>query len=532
MIETHHKTGCPMSGYSDVGSQTASRRSRCSIFAAHFAAKVGIVCGSKRPLSLALATLLTAALAGCNAGPKYKVPPTPAPPAFKEALPTDFKGSGDWKPGQPFDAIPRGAWWTVFNDPQLNALEPQVETANQTLRQADANLQAAMAEVTVRKADRFPTFGIDPASGAGRYSNSPYFNPSPAVGVTSTTTQYPVEVNYEVDLWGQVRRNIAAGKEEAQASAADRVNILLSLQATLATDYFNLRAADSLQHLLNDTVRQYEEALRITTNRYKGGISPKSDVTQAQTQLDAARVLASDIAVQRAQYEHAIAVLIGKSPADLSIPETPLDTNTIPPLVPPGLPSELLQRRPDIAAAERRANEGNEAIGIAQSAFYPSVLLSGALGFASTTAISSVVSPASAIYSLGPGIAFTIFDGGRRKGIKAEAVALFDRDSASYKQTVLTAFQQVEDNLVALHILTDEAAEQRSATASALESERIFNNRYVGGVDTYLQVITAQNTALINEQNDIDILRRRMDSTVSLIMALGGGWDHTQLPPQ
>ena len=481
-------------------------------------------------VALLPALLLTA----CNVGPKYKVPATTPPPAYKEATTAvDPKSNTTFAPGQTIDAIPRGAWWTVFADPQLNTLEPQVETANQTLRQADANLRGAEAEIRVRKADRWPLLGIDPSTGGGRYtSGQPYFNPNTGIPATGQTTQYPVELNYIVDIWGAVRRNIAAGKEEAQATAADRVNILLSLQATLASDYFDLRAADSLQRLLNDTVKQYEEALRITTNRYTGGISPKSDVTQAQTQLDAARVLASDIAIKRAQYEHAIAILIGKAPADLSIPETPLDTNLTPPLFPPGLPSELLERRPDVAAAERRAKEGNEAIGIAQSAFYPSVLLTGALGYSSTTAISSVISPASAVYSLGPGIAFTIFDGGRRQGIKSEAIALFDRDSANYKQTVLTAFQQVEDNLVSIHVLTDEAAEQRSATASALESERIFNNRYVGGVDTYLQVITAQNTALINERNDIDILRRRMDSTVGLIMALGGGWDRSQLPPQ
>jgi NodT family efflux transporter outer membrane factor (OMF) lipoprotein len=477
--------------------------------------------------ALSLGTVL---IAGCRVGPKYVVPVTPAPPAFKEAIPADFKGDSGWKPGQPYDAIPRGAWWTVFNDAELNTLEPQVEAANQTLRQADANLRASMAEVTVRKADRFPMVGIDPSVGAGRYSSAPYFNPSPAVGVTSSTTQYPVEVNYEADLWGQVRRNIDAGKEEVQASTADRVNILLSLQATLATDYFELRIDDSLQKLLNDTVAQYQDALRITTNRFNGGIAPKSDVTQAQTQLDTARVQASDIAIQRAQYEHAIAILIGKAPADLAIPNSPLAETTQPPLVPPGLPSELLERRPDIAAAERRAQEGNEAIGVAQSAYYPSVLLSGALGFQSNTAVSSIFSPASVVYSLGPGIAYTIFDGGRRGGIKQEAIALFDRNSAQYKQTVLTAFQQVEDDLVSLHILSDEADEQHSATASALESQRIFNNRYVGGVDTYLQVITAQTTALNNEINDIDILRRRMDSSVNLIMALGGGWDRTQLP--
>jgi NodT family efflux transporter outer membrane factor (OMF) lipoprotein len=478
--------------------------------------------------ALTVALLLT----GCMVGPKYKVPATQAPPAYKEALPPDSKPVDGWKPGQPSDAIPRGAWWTVFNDPQLNALEPQVETANQTLRQADANLRAAYAEVQARKADRFPTVGIDPSVGSGRYSNAPYFNAAPSLAATASNVQYPIEVNYEVDLWGQVRRNIAAGKEEVQATFADRINILLSLQATLATDYFELRTDDSLQKLLNDTVTQYQEALRITTNRFNGGIAPKSDVSQAQTQLDAARVQASDVAIQRAQYEHAIAILIGKPPAEFSIPNSPLDTNTLPPSIPPGLPSELLERRPDIAAAERRAKEGNEAIGIAQAAYYPSIVLSGALGFQSSATVSSIFSPSSVVYSLGPGLAYTFFDGGRRAGLKNEALALFDRNAAAYKETVLTAFQQVEDNLVALHVLSNEADEQHSATSAALESERIFNNRYVGGVDTYLQVITAQTTALNNERNDIDILRRRMDASISLIQVLGGGWDRTQLPPQ
>jgi NodT family efflux transporter outer membrane factor (OMF) lipoprotein len=484
----------------------------------------------RKAFLLAFASIL---LTGCMVGPKYHVPVTAAPPAYKEDVPQSYKTDTAFTSAQPIDAIPRGAWWTVFNDAQLDTLEPQVALANQTIRQADANLRAAEAEIRVRKADRFPTLGIDPAVGSARYNgNQPYFNPTPPLGITNSTTQYPIEINYEADLWGQVRRNIAAGKEEAQATFADRVNILLSLQATLASDYFNLRTDDSLQKLLDDTVAQYQNALRITTNRYNGGIAPKSDLTQAETQLDAARVQASDIAIQRAQYEHAIAVLIGKPPADLTVPPSPIDVADLPPSIPPGLPSQLLERRPDIAAAERRANEGNEAIGIAQSAFYPSVLLSGALGFQSNAAVSSIFSPSSIVYSLGPGLAFTFFDGGRRHGIKDEAIALFDRNSAAYKQTVLTAFQQVEDNLVSIHVLSEEAAEQRAATAAALESERIFNNRYVGGVDTYLQVITAQTTALNNERNDIDILRRRMDSTVGLIMALGGGWDRTQLPPQ
>ncbi|QMV20200.1 efflux transporter outer membrane subunit [Granulicella sp. 5B5] len=477
-------------------------------------------------------------LTGCLVGPKYKVPPTPAPPAYKEAVPADYKsaqptatGDDTWKPGQPYDAIPRGSWWTVFNDQQLNTLEPQVETANLTLRQADANLRAALAEVRVRKADRFPTLGIDPGVGAGRYGLGSYFNSAPsAFGATGSTTQYPLEINYMVDLWGQVRHNIAAGKEEVQATAGDRESILLSLQATLAIDYFELRTADSLQQLLNATVKQYQEAVRITTNRFNGGVAAKSDVTQAQTQLDAARVLATDITIQRAQFEHAIAILIGKPPADLAIPNSPLPETTVPPVIPPGLPSQLLERRPDIASAERRADEGNEAIGIAQGAFYPSLNLSGAIGYSTTGSLSTIFNPSGAVYSLGPGLGYTFFDGGRRHGIKDEAIALFDRNAAAYKQTVLTAFQQVEDNLVALHTLSQESDEQHSATAAALESERIFNNRYVGGVDNYLQVITAQTTALDNEVNDIDILRRRMDSTVSLIIALGGGWDRSQLP--
>jgi NodT family efflux transporter outer membrane factor (OMF) lipoprotein len=278
-------------------------------------------------------------------------------------------------------------------------------------------------------------------------------------------------------------------------------------------------------------VSQYQHALQITTNRYQGGLAVKSDVTQAETQLEAAKVEASDIAIERAQYEHAIANLIGVAPASLSIPYSPLPVNMQPPIIPAGLPSSLLERRPDIAAAERRAAEGNEAIGIAQSAFYPSLNFNAAVGFEST-ALTSLFNPSSIVYSLGPGIAETFFDAGRRRGLKQEAVAVFDRDSASYKQTVLTAFQQVEDNLVALRILQQEATQQRAATASAQESERIFDNRYVGGVDTYLQVITAQTTALNNERNDIDILRRRMDATVLLIKVLGGGWDRTQLPPQ
>jgi NodT family efflux transporter outer membrane factor (OMF) lipoprotein len=480
--------------------------------------------------------LVTAAaflVTGCNVGPKYVVPTAPVPPAYKELGPNAFKEgeNTNWTQAKPIDAIPRGAWWTIFNDPQLNDLEPKVEQANQTLRQADANLRAARAEITVRKADRYPTIGINSYSSTSRYSpNSPYFNPAQPQS-TSQTLQYPLQFSYEVDLWGQVRKNIAAGVEESQATAADRVNILLSLQTELAVDYFEVRSADAQQKLLNDTVAQYQEALRITTNRYLGGVAIKADVTQAQTQLESARVAASDEAITRAQYEHAIANLIGEAPAALTIPFSPLPVDTQPPVLPTGLPSQLLERRPDIAAAERRAQEGNEAIGIAQSAFYPQLVFGASAGYQSTASLQSVFSPASVVYSLGPGIAYTFFEGGRRHGIKTEALAQFDRNAANYKQTVITAFQQTEDNLVALRVLADEQVQQRNATNAALESQRIFNNRYVGGVDTFLQVITAQTSALAAERNDIDILRRRMDATVNLVKALGGGWDRTQLPP-
>jgi NodT family efflux transporter outer membrane factor (OMF) lipoprotein len=472
-------------------------------------------------------------LAGCMVGPKYKVPamPSPPPPAYKEASPDTYKETADWRHATPADAAIRGAWWTVFNDPELSILEPQVETANQTLKAADANLRAARANIRVQNANRYPTIGTNTmVQGVRDSANQPYFNASEANNGDANLV-LPLQVNYEVDLWGRIRRSIAAAKEESQATAADRQNVLLSLQAEVAFDYFELRSADAEQKLLNDTVVQYQEALRVTSNRFNGGISPKSDVTQAQTQLQAAKVQAADVAVQRAQFEHAIAILIGQAPASFSLPPAPIPVDLMPPVIPPGLPSELLERRPDIAAAERRIAAANEQIGIARAAYFPTLSLS-ALGGLQSTALTSLFNSSSFFYTLGPTLGQTFFDAGRRRGLSEEAIAGYEQNAANYRQSVLTAYQQVEDNLVALRVLSDEAQQQRQATASAQESERIFNNRYVGGVDTYLQVITAQTTALNNERNDIDILRRRMDATVLLIKVLGGGWDRTQLPPQ
>lgn len=473
-------------------------------------------------------------LSGCMVGPKYKAPAVPTAPAFKEAASDPATASEQnpaWHAAAPEDAIPRGDWWTLFNDPGLNALEPQVALANQTLKVADANLRSARAYLRIQNASRYPTLGSSPFLGGERLSsNQPYFN-SASANNGAAELLLPLQLNYEIDLWGAVRRNIAAAREESQATAADRQNILLSIQAELATDYFELRATDAQQKLLNDTVAQYADAVRITNNRYIGGVALKSDVTQAQTQLQDAKVQASDTAIARAQFEHAIATLIGKTPDSFALPPSPLPLSDDPPAIPPGLPSQLLERRPDIAAAERRTASANEQIGIARAAYFPSLNLSAAAGLEST-AIASLFRQSSIIYALGPTLGETFFDGGRRRGFSQRAIAGYESATASYRQTVLTAYQQVEDNLVALRVLSHEQEQQRQATTAAKESQRIFNNRYVGGVDTYLQVITAQTSALNNERNDIDILRRRMDASVLLIKVLGGGWNSQQLPPQ
>ena len=488
-----------------------------------------------RHASSSAALLATLALAGCMVGPKYKTPSVPTAPAFKELNPSAdsaaFKENSDWQAAQPQDTIPRGDWWTIFHDDGLNALEPQVADANQTLKVAAANLSAARANLRIQNANRYPTIGLNPFLGAERYSaNQPYFSAASSNNGEGDL-QLPLQLSYEVDLWGAVRRNVTAAREQSQAAAADLQTALLSLQAEVAMDYFELRAADAQQKLLNDTVAQYAEAVRITNDRYLGGVAVKSDLTQAQTQLQDAKVQASDVAIRRAQYEHAIANLIGKPPASFSLPPSPLPLSVAPPNVPPGLPSQLLERRPDIAAAERRTASANEQIGIARAAYFPSVNI-GATAGQESTSITSLFEKSSFIYALGPTIGETFFDGGRRRGLSEQARANYDSTTATYRQTVLTAYQQVEDNLVALRVLSHEQEQQRQATASAVESERIFNNRYVGGVDTYLQVITAQTSALLNQRNDIDILRRRMDASVLLIKVLGGGWDRTQLPSQ
>ena len=476
----------------------------------------------------ALASTAALALSGCMVGPKYVKPSVPMAPDYKEANPEGYKENTNWQVAKPADAAQRGEWWRIFGDTQLNELEPQVAENNQDLKAADARFREARAIIKYNHASMYPTVGVNPfAGGLRESSNRPYFSTTAVNGNGVSDILLPLDLNYEIDVWGRVRRTVSAAREEAQASAGDRQTVMLSLQAELAVDYFEARSADAQEKLLNDTVKSYEEAYRITNNRFEGGVAPKSDVDQAQTQLEAARVQAHDITLLRAQFEHAIAVLLGKPPASFTLGDAPLDAR--PPVVPPGLPSELLERRPDIASAERRVAEANDRIGIARAAFYPTISLNGAVGFEGSS-FGNLFNPSSFLWAIGPTLSQTIFDAGRRAAVSEQANATYDETVANYRQTTLTAFQQVEDNLVALRVLNQEAEHQHQATLAAESAEQIFNNRYVGGLDTYLQVVTAQTTALANERNDIDIMRRQMDASVLLIKALGGGWNVTDLP--
>jgi len=477
---------------------------------------------------LALATGMIL-LAGCMVGPKYTKPIAPAPPVFKET--TEWKEGDGWKIAQPNDAGLKGKWWESYNDPQLNALEEQVDLSNQTLKIAEANFRQARAAIRFNRAAEAPTIAVAPSIASLRASsNEPYF-PQSVVNRNGTGEfVLPVDLSYEVDLWGRVRRSVTAAREQAQASAADLETSRLSLHAELALDYFEVRSDDAQKKLLDDTVKAYIDALALTKNRFEGGASPETDVAQAQMQLDATRVQASDIVVRRAQYEHAIAILIGKPPAEFRLPASPLNLNgPALPAVPVAMPAQLLERRPDIAGAERRMAAANEQIGIAKAAYYPTLSLAATAGLEGTSVLNWFNWP-SRLWAVGPTLSETIFDAGRRRATTESALAGYDGTVANYRQTVLTAYQEVEDNLVALSVLSTEATQQHSATSAAEKSLKLSQNRYDGGVDTYLQVVIYQTTALTNERNDIDIMRRRLEADVLLIKALGGGWDVSALP--
>jgi NodT family efflux transporter outer membrane factor (OMF) lipoprotein len=423
-----------------------------------------------------------------------------------------------------------GAWWQAFSDDNLSHLEEQVSVANQTVKAAEANFRAARAAITVNRSQLAPTIGVAPSVGAVRDSaNQPYFSQN-SVNNGDGNMSLPIDLNYEVDLWGRIRRGVTAAREQAQASAADLAAARLSMQAELALDYFNLRAVDAQLQLLDDTVKAYEEALQLTQDRYDEGITPLSDVSQARTQLEAALVIRTDLTNDRAADQHAIAILVGLPPANFHLDALPRGTQQHAlPNVPVALPSQLLERRPDIASMERHMAAANEQIGITTAAYYPTISLSATAGFLGTSALNWFSWP-SRFWAIGTTASQTVFDAGRRRANVTIAQADYDATVANYRQTVLTSFQQVEDNLAALRVLDTEAQQQHAATHSAEQTLDLFQTRYEGGVDTYLQVITSQTAALQNERNDIQIQLRREQASVLLIKALGGGWSTQQLP--
>jgi NodT family efflux transporter outer membrane factor (OMF) lipoprotein len=470
-------------------------------------------------------------LAGCMVGPKYKQPTAPVPPAYKEQSPQSLKESDQWKISHSNTDGLRSKWWEIFGDPQLNALEEQVTVSNQNLKMAEARFRQARAAVRYYRAGEFPTISVSPSIEALRYSPNQAYFPSTGTTISSAANFIlPFDLSYEVDLWGRIRRTVASAREEAQATAGDLATMTLSLQAELAYDYFELRSADAQKKLLDDTVKAYADMVQLTTDLFNGGAAPESDVVQARTQLDTARVQDTDIGVMRSQYEHAIAILIGKPPAEFSLPPQPRVLE--PPPIPVGLPSQLLERRPDIAAAERRVAEANEGIGIARAAYFPSLFLNGYGGLQTSTVagVSQWFTWPSRFWAVGPFMSETIYDGGRRRAGTLQAQANYDATVAHYRETTLEAFQQVEDNLSALRILEQELTQQRQAVAEALHGVELFTALYEGGADPYLQVVTGQTIALQNQRNEVDILRRRMDASVLLIKALGGGWNVSQLP--
>jgi NodT family efflux transporter outer membrane factor (OMF) lipoprotein len=458
-------------------------------------------------------------LSGCEVGPKYHTPAVQAPPAYKEI--------GNWKPAQPNDQNLGGMWWTMFQDPLLDSLELQVNVSNQNLKAASAQYQQARAVLRYSRADYYPTVTAGPSATRTRTSaNRPPPN-SIFNGITYNDFVLPFDFSYQADVWGRVRRTVESNREQAQASAADLATVNLSMHADLALDYFQARSLDAEEQLLNSTVTQYEQALKLTESRFKGGTASEVEVQQAKTQLRTVQAAAIDVGVLRAQYEHAVAILIGKPPAEFSLPPLPLTAP--PPRIPVGLPSELLERRPDIAAAERRVAAANAQIGVAKSAYYPLINLGASGGFESSS-ITTLLTGPSGLWSVGGSAVMTVFDVGRRRALTDQALAAYDYQVASYRENVLAGFQQVEDNLAAVRILENEATVQDEAVVAARRSLDLSIKRYKGGVTSYLEVITAQNAALTDEVTAVNILGRRMANTVLLIQALGGGWDRLSLP--
>ena len=456
--------------------------------------------------SLAGASLLILALAGCAVGPNYKLPTTVQPTAFKE--------NKDWTPAQPADHIDRGAWWSVYADPTLDALIRKVELSNQNLAAAEASYRQARALTAESRASFFPSI-------------------SASAGATATSrdqTRYTASLgaSWAPDIWGRIRRTVEGDKANAQASAADLASAKLSYQAELAANYFTLRALDEQARLYALNIEGYQRSVDLTNNQYKAGVAARADVITAETQLKNAQAQAADLGVQRAQVEHAMAVLIGLPPSNFELPRADGLASAVP-VAPAGLPSELLQRRPDIASAERSVADANAQIGVATAAYFPTLTLSGSEGFAST-ALDSLFKAGSNVWSFGPSLAETVFDFGGRKARVVQARANYDRQVALYRQTVLEAFQGVEDQLAALRVLEGEATLRNDAAASAKQAEQLALNRYRAGQVDFTTVVQAQTTATAAEQSALSVQRQRLLASVSLIEALGGGWSVADLP--
>ena len=465
-----------------------------------------------RTLLLGTAAALTAT---CSLGPDYVRPGVEVPAGYKE--------DGHWKPATPGDHLPRGPWWEVFADPQLNALAAQVDLTNQTVSAAAAKLREAETLVQQARAGLFPSL-----SGSASVIRSQSTIGSGAVPISVgrlppvTTKNVGLSLPWEIDLWGKVARQVESSQASAQASAEDLQSARLSAQATLAQDYFLLRVLDAQQRLLNQTVAAYERALAITQNRYAAGVVAQVDLVQAESQLKTTQAQAIDLGVQRAQFEHAIAVLIGRPPASLSL--APADPPATLPAIPAGLPSTLLERRPDIASAERQVAAANAQIGVARAAFFPTLSLSATLGYQNTD-FSKLIATGSRFWSLGPTLAGPLFDAGLRRAQSAQAVAAYDASVATYRQTVLGGFQEVEDNLSALHILAQEAVAQETAVQASRRATELSLNQYKAGTVSYLNVVMAQAAQLANERTALTVLGQRLTASVGLIKALGGGWE-------
>lgn len=462
--------------------------------------------------------LISVFISGCAMGPDYKRPEAAAPAQYKELA--------GWREAQPRDAVPRGPWWTLFEDAELDALMKRVELSNQSIRAAEARVREARAVADQARAGLFPTLG---AGASATRSKSPSLANAPSLARGAVNTfNASLNAGWELDIWGKVRRSIESGEASWQASAGDLEAARLSVRASLAQNYFALRVAAGTQKLLEDTVAAYQRSLELTRNRYAAGVVARVDVVQAEVQLKSAQAQLVDIGVDRAQLEHAVALLLGVAPAEFSLAPAPI-TDMKMPAIPIGMPSQLLERRPDIAAAERGMAAANAQIGVAKAAYFPTLTLSGVTGFRGSST-STLFSVPSRLWSLGATASQPLFDGGLRRAVTAEKAAAYDAEVANYRQTVLTGFQEVEDNLAALRILEEEAQIQDEVVRGARHALELTVNQYQAGVVSYLNVIAAQATALTNERAAAAILGRRLTAATALIKALGGGWSAAELP--